>query len=77
MSIFGPGVQVTLTTDHTLFIDFPLMRFFFISPDSSKISSLHTGIETVSELKLSPNVLYFYTFKVILFPYIHLVHHVS
>ena len=41
----------TLRTVHTLSSDLPLMRFFFISPQQ-KISSLHTGSETVSEFEV-------------------------
>ena len=40
-----------LRTVHTLSSDLPLMRFFFISPQQ-KISSLHTGSETVSEFEV-------------------------
>ena len=40
-----------LRTFHTLSSDLPLMRFFIISPQQ-KISSLHTGSETVSEFEV-------------------------
>ena len=40
-----------LRTVHTLSSDLPLMIFFFISPQQ-KISSLHTGSETVSEFEV-------------------------
>ena len=57
-----------LRTFHTLSSDLLLMRFFFISPQQ-KFSSLHTGSETVSEFKFSPNVLHFNTFWIILFAF--------
>ena len=49
--IYTVDVLHFLRSVHTLSSDLPLMRFFFISPQQ-KISSLHTGSETVSEFEV-------------------------
>ena len=54
-----------LRTVHTLSSDLPLMIFFFISPQQKIFFIL--VVKQFPNLKFSPNVLHFETFRVILF----------